>query len=86
MMPRTSLFRIVVAVCGFVAALIAPPWVAMLAVVILALRYAAWEALFIGLLIDLAWLPAISFQHLPLYTLFAIAIVWGLEPLRSRFL
>ena len=65
----------------------------MLFIVLLALRFRATEALFIGLFTDMLWLAPGgveglgSFPHvLPLYTIAAIIIVWGLEPLRLEFM
>ena len=72
---------------GFSGAVLAPAWVPLVAMVLLALRYSAWEILGIGLLVDLLWRAAgVSFAHLPLFTLIALILVWGLEPLRSEFL
>lgn len=79
--------RIFIALCGVLGALIAPPWVPMAAVVLLSVRWRAWEAPLIGLLIDFMWLPAgFSFSALPYYTLASLAIVWLFEPIRVRFL
>lgn len=85
-LPHVPKTRALLALAGVGAALVAPPWVALVCIVVLALRYAAWEALFIGLMIDLAWLPIVSLHQIPVYTLLAIVIVWGLGPVRSRFL
>ena len=79
--------RIVIALFGTISVFILPSWVAVLCIIALALRYRAWEAILIGALIDLAWLPSGSVEHaLPLLTLLALVIVWGLEPLRAQFL
>lgn len=80
-------FRFLIAALGFFGALFAPPWVPLLMMGILAFRYAAWEALAIGLLVDLLWLPSGSLMHsLPLFTLAGLLLVWGLEPIRREFL
>ena len=74
-----------VALAGVVGAFFAPWWVPVLCMLFLALRYPAWEVLFIGLLIDLMWLPATGFS-VPFFLMGAIALVWLLAPLRSQFL
>jgi hypothetical protein len=55
--------------------------------VALSVRYRAIEVLFMGMLIDLLWLPYDSaLFSLPLFTVFAIVLVWILEPLRLEFM
>ena len=71
---------------GLFCAVIAAPWMTLLVMVILALRYSAWEVLFLGLLVDILWLPGLSLGVLPLFTIAGAALVWGLEPLRREFL
>ena len=79
--------RIVIALFGTISVFILPSWVAVLCIIALALRYRAWEAILIGALIDLTWLPSGTIVHtLPLFTILSLIIVWGLEPLRMRFL
>ena len=67
------------------------PWVPALCVLFLALRYRAWEAIVLGLLLDLTWQPfpavAGGFFHLiPIFTISSVLVIWALEPLRSQFL
>lgn len=81
-----SNFRLAIAVIGFLSALIAPPWVPMICIVALSLRFRAAEAIAIGFFMDMLWLPAGFPEALPLYTIASIIIVWGLEPLRLEFL
>ena len=72
---------------GLFGALSISPWVTIVCIALLALRFRAWEAIVLGVVVDLMWLPAGSLLvHLPLYTLGSIAVVWVLEPLRSEFL
>jgi hypothetical protein len=83
--------RVALIIIGFVGALICAPWVPAVCVVLLALRYRAWEAIVLGLLIDLTWqpypTPAVGFFHMiPLFTIASIFVVWAFEPLRSQFL
>jgi len=79
--------RVVLGLLGVFAAFFAPPYVPLIIMGILALVYAAWEALLLGLLVDLLWLPSGSlFDPLPVFTFAALILVWGLEPLRSEYL
>jgi len=81
------LIRITVAVLGFLGALVAPTWVPLVCIVILSLRFRAWEGILLGVLIDLLWLPfGAPFTFFPFYTVASILIVWGLEPLRLELL
>jgi hypothetical protein len=79
-------FRLAIAVIGFLGVVIAPPWVPMICIVVLSLRFRAFEAIAIGFFCDILWLPAALPHALPLYTIAAIIVVWGLEPLRLEFL
>ena len=82
-----SWLRIALALVGFFGVIFLSPFLVLACVVVLSLRYRAWEALFIGLFMDLVWLPPGSmFQMIPFATLLAIFIVWALEPLRSELL
>jgi len=79
--------RIALGILGVLGAIFAPPWILLLIMSFLAFRYPAWEVLLIGLLIDLLWLPSGPLtQSLPLFTIVALVLVWGFEPLRSEFL
>lgn len=78
-----TILRIVVAIIGFLGAIFLPWWVPAICIVLLSIRWRAWEAVLLGLLMDLLWLPAGGF---PLFTIGAIAVVWAFEPLRSEFL
>jgi hypothetical protein len=78
--------RFIIAITGFLGIFFAPPYVPMICILLLCFRFRAWEAICIGFAMDMVWLPATSFAHMPLFTLAAIAMVWGLEPLRLQFL
>ena len=79
--------RIAIAFFGFISIFTLPPWIPFLCIILLALRYSAWEAIILGALVDLVWLPSGTSIHLlPLFTIGALIIVWGLEPIRARFL
>ena len=79
-MPR---LRITIAVIGFLAAVLLNPWVSVIAIIALAFLWRAWEAMLLGLVIDMLWAPL---GHVPLFTIGAIIIVWILEPIRKEFL
>lgn len=82
--------RPILAVVGFLGAVVAPPWVPLIAMLLLALRFAAWEIIAVGFFVDLVWLAPSGVEgfanSIPLFTLIGIVLVWGLEPLRSEFL
>ena len=79
--------RHVLAIIGFVGSLVLAPWVPIACIILLAVRYRAWEAILLGAFIDLLWLPTgIGWHTLPSFTIAAIVIVWGFEPLRAQFL
>lgn len=83
----TKGWRGVLVLAAFLSALVAPPWVPFLFALILALRFPAWEIILLGVCMDLAWLPTYtSFSSLPLATIVAILLVWGLEPVRRELL
>lgn len=79
--------RIILAFIGFIGVIFLPPWVPLVCIVLLALRFRAWEAILIGAFMDFAWLPSGTLIHsLPLFSIAALLIVWGFEPLRAQFL
>jgi hypothetical protein len=79
--------RILLFVLALISVFVMPPWVFVILVSISALRYRAWEMLFLALMIDFAWLPEVSLLHsVPLFTLVALLLVWGLDPLRKEVL
>ena len=78
--------RNILVITGVLGSVFAPPWVTILCMGLLAFRYPSWEVLFIGLLIDFLWIPTGVFHQLPIFTISAIILVWGLEPLRKEFL
>ena len=87
---RFSKLRIVLAAACFLAAVFAPWWVAAICALLLCLRFRAWEVILAGIFMDLYWLPFsvsfLSFKSMPIATLVAIALVFGLEPLRRQLL
>ena len=81
-----NILRFFLAALGFLGAIFFPPWIPGLSIIALSLRFRAWEVPLIGLVIDLLWRPLHGIEVLPLFTIGAIVIVWGLEPLRKEFL
>lgn len=83
----TNSIRVVLGLIGLVGLYTGPWFLTPIAIILLALRYRAWEGLILGLCMDLLWHPAGAFfQPFPLYTFGAIIIVWVLEPLRRQLL
>ncbi len=81
------LIRLTLALVGFMSVFFFSPIIVFVVIILLSLRYRAWEAPFMGLLIDFMWLPGGSMMmHIPFATLLALFIVWALEPLRSELL
>ena len=79
--------RITIAAIGFIGAIFWPWWIPAICIVLLAIRWRAWEAIVLGLFMDLLWLsPGSGIHGLPLFTIGAIAVVWAFEPLRTEFL
>ena len=79
--------RLLLALAGIFGAIVMPPWFPFVAMVLLAIMAPAWEVLLIGVFVDLLWLPSIgSFSEVPIFTLAGVVLLWGLEPLRRRFL
>lgn len=79
--------RVLIALVGFLGAIFAPWWIPAICIVLLSIRWRAWEAIVLGAFMDLLWwTPESGFHGLPLFTVFAIVVVWIFEPLRSEFL
>lgn len=79
--------RALVASVGLVSAFIGLPWLTAFCIIALTIRYPAWEAIALGLLMDLLWLPGtISLEAFPFFTIGTIIIIWLFEPLRNQFL
>ena len=75
--------RVLIALAGCLSAVCFPWWVTAAIILMLACLWPAWEAMFLGLLMDFLWLPPHTF---PLFTAGALAVVWLLEPIRREFL
>ena len=72
---------------SFASVLFAPPWVPIIGVGILALRFRAWEILFLGAMIDIIYVPPGGIYGVPIpATLIALVLLSGLEPFRKKLL
>ena len=81
------MLRVILSLFGFGSILFLSPIFVFAVVILLSIRYPAWEVIFMGLAMDFMWSPGGSlFLMIPFATLFAIFIVWALEPLRSELL
>lgn len=79
--------RACIALVALTSVMVGPPWLFLLCVVLLALRFSAWEAIMLGLFADLLWLAEpISLSVFPFTTVIALVIVWGLAPVRRELL
>jgi hypothetical protein len=76
----------VLALIGCASVFVTPAWVPLIFALLLSLRFPAWEAILIGMLIDIMWLSGDAPIFLPLGTLTTIIIVWACEPLRRELL
>jgi len=83
--PSEIKIRFTVAAIGMLGAFFAPWWVPLICMIVLALRYPAWEVFVIGLVVDLLWLPSLGFQ-IPIFLIAGLVLVWICAPLRSQFL
>lgn len=79
--------RLVLALSCFAGIIFAPWWVPAIFALALCLRFRAWEVILAGMFMDLYWSPSyIGLQSLPVATIVAILLVFGLEPLRRQLL
>lgn len=79
-----------IATFGFFGAIALSPWVPLLAMIALSLRFRAWEVVALGALVDFLWFTPFGsdgfFSSLPLFTLIGFGLVSFLEPFRSELL
>lgn len=82
--------RIAFALLALLSAFFAPPYLTLILMAVLSLRYAAWEVILIGFLVDCLWFTPVGAENflgfVPLFTAAGLFLVWGLEPLRKEFL
>ncbi|HEY4488619.1 MAG TPA: hypothetical protein VJB97_03825 [Candidatus Paceibacterota bacterium] len=80
--------------CAFIVALICgvffSAWLALCIMIVLFIRYAAWEALFVALALDLVWFVPLEsgglLHTVPFIAVIAAAALWLLEPVRAEIL
>lgn len=82
-MSAENSFRVFLSFLGIFGAVFGPAWLPVVPMVLLSMRFRAWEVIALGLFVDLLWLPGLRF---PLYLVLSIAIVWAFEPLRKELL
>lgn len=81
------MIRILLWIAAFISVLYAPWWLTMGFVLAASLRFPAWEMLFVGAWMDFLTLPPeLSLHAVPVFTLAALAIVWGFDPIRAEFI
>ena len=81
----TILIRVLLTFFGVWGIMFGYPWMVLASMTFLALRFRAWEVLALGASMDLLWLPEkFLYDPLPLFTLGALLLLWGLEPLRKE--
>ena len=80
------LFRYALTIIGVLGAIFTVAWVPIICMVFLSIRYPAWEVLALGVLEDFMWLPSGESLSIPLFTIAAFILVWGLEPLRKELI
>lgn len=82
-----TIIRVCIAIVGFIGAIFLPWWIPVICIFALSLRWPAWEAIILGVFMDMLWLsPGGGWHGLPLFTIYAIVVVWVFEPIRSEFL
>ena len=89
-MSLPSNVRNVLALALFVSVIFAPPWIAGIFALALAVRWRAWEVIAAGMMMDFLWMPSsvsfLSWYALPFATIISIVLVFGFEPLRRQLL
>lgn len=85
-----SKIRLLLSVVMFWGILFASWWLPLICALFLSLRFRAWEVILAGIFLDLYWMPAyvsfVSFDSVPLGTIIAVLLVFGLEPVRRQLL
>ncbi len=86
---RFNAVRIFLGAASFASVIFAPWWLVFFCILLLCLRFQAWEVILVGIFMDLYWMPSSIFTSLyalPLATLVAVLLIFGLEPLRRQLL
>lgn len=84
---RGTALRILGTAIGILGIVFWSPWLVFAVMALLAIRFRAWEILVIGVAMDFVWLPSgFHLMPLPLFTLGALLLLWGLESFRNEIL
>ena len=81
-----SATRVVILGAGIAGAIALHSGVAFAAIILLAVRYSAPEAVLLGLLFDLLSTPGPFSAHLPLGTIIAVVALVAMEPVRKELI
>ncbi len=82
-----SPLRFTLVIIGLLSCLFSSMWLTLAVIVALSILYPSWEAMALGLLMDMLWTPGdVTIVHIPLFTLIAIILVWAFHPIRKEFL
>ena len=82
-MSLENSIRIFLGIFGALAVLFGPAWLPVVPMVLLSIRFRAWEAMVLGLFMDFMWLPWFG---VPMFLILSIILVWIFEPLRKELL
>lgn len=82
-MSAENSFRIFLVAFGIYAVLFGPAWLPFVSMVLLSLRFRAWEIMALGLFYDFLYAPNLQ---IPIFFIVSICIVWTFEPLRRELL
>jgi hypothetical protein len=82
-MSAENSFRIALVVFGLYSVLFGPFWLPFVSMVLLSLRFRAWEVMALGLFYDFMYAPHLQ---LPIFFIVSLCIVWAFEPLRRELL
>ncbi len=83
----TTSIRILLGIIGLAGIVVGPWFLTPLCIILLSLRFRAWEAILLGLIMDLTYEPSNGYLYgIPLFTLGAICVIWVFEPLRRELL
>jgi hypothetical protein len=82
-MSAENSLRVGLSLFGICAVIFGPPWLVLVPMALLSMRFRAAEVILIGLFADFLWSPGLQ---LPLFLIASIVIVWAFEPLRKELL
>jgi hypothetical protein len=83
---NTVWLRILVVLIGLVCITLFPWWINGLCMILMVVRYRAWEVLIFASAMDVLYAAPSSHIFFPWCTAGALALLWVCEPLRRHFL